>query len=382
MTSRLEQVASIAVLRALPGLGDLLCAVPALRALRAAHPGARITLIGLPAVAPLLARFAGYVDELLPFPGFPGIPEVPFDAARTAAFLTAAQDRRFDVAIQLHGSGQASNPFVALLGARRSAGFALPGFVRPHPELFLDYPADRPEPLRHLALMGFLGMPAADAALEFPLEERDRHEAAIALRDRGVAAPYACVNVGAAEPRRRWPLERFAAVADGLAKRGLTPVLLGAPGEEPLAAATATQMTHPAADLAGATSLGALAAVLRGATLTVTNDTGTSHLATAVGAPSVVIFSTSDPRRWAPLDGALHRAVGAVRAPDDGVCARCLRDGCRSGPDPILEPVEPADVLAQCDELLAARDGPQPHGATATHDHVASARAARRACSA
>jgi ADP-heptose:LPS heptosyltransferase len=319
----------IAVFRALPGLGDFLCAVPALRALRAAHPESAISLIGLPVTADVVERFGRYVDELLAFPGFPGLPEVPLDPARTIAFLAAAQRRDYDLAIQLHGSGGASNPFVALLGARRTAGMVMPGAPAPDPELFLDYPGDEAEPLRCLALMAFLGFPAGNAALEFPLWPGD--DAAwqrLAERHRFADRPYACVHAGAAEPRRRWPAEGFAAVGDALARRGLTVVLTGSAVERDVTRRVAEAMRAPAADLAGETPIGTLAAVLAHAALTVTNDTGVSHLAAAVKAPSAVIFSASDPRRWAPLNHGRHRPL--------------------SVPD-----VTAAEVVATCDALLS-----------------------------
>jgi ADP-heptose:LPS heptosyltransferase len=321
-------VRRIAVMRALPGLGDLLCAVPALRALRRSSPEAQIALIGLPAVAPIVARFRHYIDELLPFPGFPGIPEVPPDPPRLAEFLAAARRRAFDLALQLHGSGRTSNAFVALLGARRVAGSYPPDEPGPDSELFLPYAEDRPEPLRSLAVMRLLGIDAGDASPEFPLGDDDRAEhMRLARRHRLEPGRYGCIHPGAAEPRRRWPPERFAEVADALAERGLRPVLTGGPDERALTAATAAAMQTAAVDLAGETSVGGLAALLADAAVTVTNDTGTSHLAAAVRVPSVVIFSDSDPLRWAPLDGALHRPLAATA-------------GC-------------AGVIAECDSLLA-----------------------------
>jgi ADP-heptose:LPS heptosyltransferase len=315
-------------MRALPGLGDLLCAVPALRALRRSAPDAEIALIGLPAMAPVVARFGHYVDELLPFPGFPGIREVPPDARRIVEFLAATHRRALDLAVQLHGSGQATNAFVALLGARRTAGFFPPGATAPDPELFLPYPADRPEPLRHLSLMRFLGLEAEDSSPEFPVLAEDRAELErLADRHRLEPGRYVCIHPGAAEARRRWPPERFAAVADALAERELRPVLTGGPAERAITAGTAASMAAPAVDLGGMTSLGGLAALLAAAAVTVSNDTGTSHLAAAMRAPSVVIFSGSDPARWAPLDRALHRPLAGA--------ATC------------------AGVIAECDSLLA-----------------------------
>src|SRR4051812_23076246 len=107
---QVEPARRIAVIRALH-LGDMLCAVPALRALRASFPVAHITLIGLPWVRELAALLPRFIDAVDEFPGFPGIPERPFDARRTCAFIARAQEQQFDLVIQLHGSGSHINEF-------------------------------------------------------------------------------------------------------------------------------------------------------------------------------------------------------------------------------------------------------------------------------
>src|ERR687890_207608 len=97
----------IAIFRAL-FLGDLLCSVPAFRALRQRFPTAEITLIGLPWTADLVARLP-YLDRLAVFPGYPGIAEAPYQPTRTNAFLAEARAADYDLAIQMHGSGDISN---------------------------------------------------------------------------------------------------------------------------------------------------------------------------------------------------------------------------------------------------------------------------------
>jgi ADP-heptose:LPS heptosyltransferase len=299
----------IAILRALQ-LGDLLCAVPALRSLRAAWPEAEVTLIGLPWAKVFVERFRRYLDDFLEFPGYPGLPERPPLIERIPAFLAAAQARRFDLAIQMHGSGSIVNPLTVLLGAPKSAGFYLPGDFCPDAKSFLPYVDEGLEVCRLLRLTKFLGIETRGDELEFPVREDD-HRRLRAIRETADLQPgeYVCIHPGASVPERRWPTSRFAAVAKALAAHGLRIVLTGTREEQPLTRMVARELAAPCVDLAGLTDLGSLAALLSGARLLVANDTGVSHLAAALRVPSVIVSTGKNPERWAPADHRRHRVL-------------------------------------------------------------------------
>jgi ADP-heptose:LPS heptosyltransferase len=318
-------LSKIAVFRALQ-LGDLLVAVPALRALRAAAPRAAITLIGLPWARSFAERYRAYVDDFIEFPGFPGLPETEPKLAALPGFFAAAQAQRFDLALQLHGSGLLTNPLTAAIGAARNAGYMSVGGWRPDPALFIEWRDDEHEVLRYLRLLEALGVPRRGEQLEFPLSAKDRAELAAAVPELPGPGRYVCIHPGARLPSRRWPAQRFAAVADALAAQGLPVVLTGAGEEAGLAAEVAAAMRAPAINAVGRSSLGALAAMIAGARLLVCNDTGASHVAAAVGTPSVVISSGADAQRWAPLDRAKHRVLWM-----DIACRPCAHPVCPIG---------------------------------------------------
>lgn len=339
----------IVVFRALQ-LGDMLCSVPALAALRAALPAAHVTLIGLPWARHFAERFAALIDDFLPFPGAPGFPEQADAAPRArAAFLAAARARRFDVAIQLHGSGERSNAIVAMLGAHRVAGFCI------HPpqagvRYFMHWPDALSETERQSSLMRFLGAPPLRRHVPFPLRAGDYSECSGLFARNGIDPErLVCLHPGARFQSRRWPAARFAMVADALAARHWQIVLTGTDAEAPLTAAVRRNSACRPLDLAGATSLGGLAVLLKCAHLVICNDTGVSHLAAAVDARSVVIACGSDARRWAPADRSRHRTLAAYPP-----CRPCMHKIC-----PIAHPcataVTPRQVVdAACLQLHAA----------------------------
>ena len=386
----------IAVLRAL-ALGDLLCALPALRALRAAAPDATIALVGLPWAREFVDRYRDCLDEFVEFPGHPAFPERAVDEAARAGFGEHMRALGFDMALQLHGSGQIANDIVAGFGAGRIGGFHPRDEAAPGPG-FMPWPETGHEIDRLRALPLFLGAPDGGRELHFPITARDRAEAAslgspalaraMAQSPRGLlpadgpstdelaadapsmpAGPPAtrgliCIHPGARLPSRRWPAVRFADVAAGLIADGWTVAVTGSAGEVDIAAdvialararlaanarhdgrAAAPSLFAEDADaallnLCGQTSLGALAAVLDRAALLVCNDTGLSHVAAALRLPSIVIASGSEVARWAPLDAALHRVLAT-----DIDCRPCAYEICPIG--------HPCALAISADEVLA-----------------------------
>jgi ADP-heptose:LPS heptosyltransferase len=289
-------------------LGDFLCAVPAIRALKTAFPQAKITFIGLPNSQGLTEQFQAYIDEFIALPGYPGLPEQPANLSALPDFFEQQRSRKFDLAIQMHGSGIVTNPLTLELGATRTIGFFQPGQSCPDPASFLPFIETEHEILRYLRLLEFVGIPASDAQMEFPIELHDR-QAFQALSQLHGLQRYVCLHAGASVPSRCWSSDRFANIGEHLAQIGYQVVLTGTCAERGLTEAIARLIKAPTINLAGRTSLGTLAALLEGCKLLVCNDTGISHLAAALKAPSVVIFTGSDPQRWSPLDQQRHRSI-------------------------------------------------------------------------
>ncbi|HEU4621281.1 MAG TPA: glycosyltransferase family 9 protein [Burkholderiaceae bacterium] len=299
----------IVVFRALK-FGDLLCAIPALRALRHAHPSAHITLVGLPWALRFARRYPHYIDRFVTFPGAPGLPESVPDMHAYERMLEHLRAQAFDLAVQMHGDGRLTNSIVMAFGARRTVGYHPVDAKAPKHDDFWPYPMQGHEIVRNLDLVKRLGAPVDDARLEFPLIAADARELMSYPRLAALAPKtYVCLHPGASTADKRWPPERFAAIGDALADRGYRVVITGSGAERPIAQAVAHAMHAPTVDAACDVSIGGLAHVITHARLIVSNDTGVAHLASALRVPSVVVFFSTDVDRWAPLDAQLHRTV-------------------------------------------------------------------------
>lgn len=337
----------IAVFRALQ-LGDMLCATPALRSLRAAVPDAHITLIGLPSVEELIRRLPHLVDDFVRFPGYPGLPEQPADTRAFAAFARAMRRRRFDLVLQLHGSGPTSNEIVATLGGTRLAGFFDGKGCPPGPG-FIPWPRGH-EIHRLLSLTTSLGAPPLGCRTELPVTAEDEQSLAslAAAHSLDFDRPFVCIHPGARLPSRRWPVERFAAVGQAIVDRGLGLLVTGSAAETDLGTSLADFVSPRPPVLSGKTTLGQVAALLRRAQLLVSNDTGAVHIAAAVGTRAVVVASGSDVERWRPLYPPESEVLSM-----DIDCRPCAHEVCPIGHLCAIG-VEPSAVIAAVERALPA----------------------------
>lgn len=315
-----QGVERIAVLRG-GGLGDLLFAMPAMEALAAAYPGARLTLLGTPLHAELLAARPGPVAEVEILPATEGIRAGVDDPPATDRFLHRMQECGFDLALQLHGGGRFSNPFLARLGARVTAGLRTPDAAEL--DRFVPYQYYQHEMLRALEVVGLLG--AAPVLLE-PVIPVSPGELARGFELVG-EGPVLAIHPGATDPRRRWPAQRFGEIAKRVVAEGARVVVVGDSSDTAAADEIVAIAGSGAASLAGRLSLGELVGVLAAVGSFVGNDSGPRHLAQAVGCSTVAIYWVGNLVNAGPLGRSRHR----VHVSWTTSCPVCGRDSSQVG---------------------------------------------------
>jgi ADP-heptose:LPS heptosyltransferase len=307
-----------------------------------------LTLIGLGWAQEFASLYPSYFDAFVPVPSIPGLHDPPFDLESFENALQTLRSQNFDVVIQMHGSGPQSNIVARQIPARHHAGYRSVGEAARPDELSMPYPTAGSEVQRNLALVQSIGVGDSDESLELPIPPESDLRAALLLHDAGIEGPYVCLHPGAKLPSRRWPAERFASVAAGLEAMGNRVVVTGTQAEAHLARQV-MQAVRRGIDLTGKTDLACLAAVVKRASLVVCNDTGVSHVAVAVGTPTVVVSSGSDAARWATGGAARHVTLAV-----DIECRPCMHATCPIG-HPCALAVTPQAVLGHADSLLRSR---------------------------
>lgn len=311
MSPVVDGVRRIAVLRA-NAIGDFLLALPGIEAIKDAYPDAEVTLLGRQWHAAFLDGRPGPVDEVVALPPITGVSTAEEGHRAPGEVLEHLRERRFDLAVQIHGGGRHSNPFVLALGARMTAGLRTPD--APPLDRWVRYFHFQHETMRYLEVAALVGGENRRVEPRLTVTARDRAE--LGELPEGLVA----VHPGATDPRRQWPPERFAAVADRL---GRPVVITGSEAERDLVTRVAEAMTRPALPLAGKLSLGGLAALYERCDLVVANDTGPRHLAAAVGTATVGIYWCGNLINAGPLSRHRHRPLVSWTP----ACPACGADG-------------------------------------------------------
>ncbi len=284
-----SSVNKIAVFRA-TALGDFIFALPALEALHDTYPQAELVYLGR-------AWHADFVPGRLP--GQHRVIALPpaqtnedirqglvVDPLLEVDLLRPLRAEQFDLALQMHGGGEYSNPFVLALGARHTVGLKSPRAVAL--ERWTPYQYYQNETARMLEVVSLAGALPSSLQPCLPVLERDLVEAAPILEM--LRGPFVVIHPGSTDPRRCWSPVKFAGVGDYCASQGLAVVLTGTELEAERIQAVAAEMHAPALNLCGRLSLAGLVGLLSRAALFIGNDSGPLHIAHAVGAPTVGLF--------------------------------------------------------------------------------------------
>jgi lipopolysaccharide heptosyltransferase II len=317
-------------------LGDVVHALPTLRALRTRYPRAHIAWLVKRQWAALLERAEGLDRVWEMGPGLLG----------WLSIVPRLRAERFDLVIDLQGLLR-SGMMTWLTGCRRRVGFVN---GREGSPLFYTDRVPVPTVEMHAVDRYLLAAAAAGAPWNgepkfglHPLPE-DEREVDRLLDEQGIrrGAPWVAFGISARWPTKRWPVASFGAVAEALQRdAGVRAVLIGGPEDRQAARDVTAHMSVSPVDLTGETELRLLPALLSSASVLVTNDSGPMHVASAVGTPVVAVFGPTSPVRTGPYGGR-H----AVLARADVPCRPCFDRRCRNAtPLECLSRVTPEEVL-------------------------------------
>jgi len=325
-------------------IGDVVLSTPAIKAVREAYPASHIAFMVRPYARDIVAGNP-FLDEVITYDKRMGL-------WGTLKFIRFLRRRRFDLALVLHPTSR-TNLLAYLaripkrIGFDKKMGFMLTRRI-PHTKQFglkheIDYTLDL---VRHIGIES----PSRDLHVPISSKNEERVDKLFARYNVAKSDKVIAINPGASCHSKRWHPERFANVADGLARKHKAKIVLVAGGEDRgITKRIASLMKGPCINLAGATTVADMASILRRARLFISNDSGPVHIACAVGTPVIAIFGRSDrglsPTRWGPSnpgDVVLHKDVG---------CVVCLAHNCKLG-FKCLEAITVDDVLAAANKIL------------------------------
>ena len=332
-------------------VGDVVMAVPALRELRRVLPDARLTVASRPGGAEILTD-ADYVDEVL-----------VYDRAGLGSALNQVGEwrrRKFDLAVIFQNAFEAATiAFLSRVPARIGYRTDRRGALLTHPLPSPDWKNERHESfyylnivaeLEHL-LYGTSSLERCEPRFDLRVSEDRKQKAFALLLENGARmnAPLALLCPGSINSRaKRWPAERYAALADRLVESGANVALIGSPGELDVTQEVCKHAQRQLVVLTGKTTVAEVAALIGIAEVLITNDTGPAHIGAALDTPTLVIFGPTNPLTTYPVSPNAE----VIRHPPE--CAPCMLRDC-----PIdhrcMTAIAPDEVFARASALMSRR---------------------------
>ena len=324
-------------------LGDACMSLPAVRAMKLAHPENKVTILCRENLVPMWEAQAE-IDKVIAFPK-------GFSPRAVGRIVKEKSDSVFDAAILLPNSLRAALEVRAsgirtIIGYRGHRRSLLLKQMLPEPE---KSPETRHHVYRYLNIAAQMGADISDldALLKIPAAPRPIP-----------ADPEEEIHIGVCPGAeygnaKRYPLERYAVALENLRKaRPETPIrisIFGSPAEREIGENLAALLSEPRANRAGETSIAALVEELQTCHFIATNDTGTMHLSASLGVPTVAIFGSTEPDFTSPVGGDAHRVI---RHKVD--CSPCFKRECPIDYRCMLR-IDPDIVLREMESLLNDR---------------------------
>jgi heptosyltransferase-2 len=327
-------------------IGDAVLSTPAIKAARSALPDSYIAVMVSPQAREIIEGNP-YLDEVIVFDK-----KISGGLWGTLGFADKLKRKHFDTALILHPVGRV-HMILWLAGIKNRIGFDKKlGFFLTKRIAHTKQLGEKHERDYNFDILQAAGITTAQEELFVPVKSGDRSKIKHILKENGIGEGdgYVVMHPAASCPSKRWPAERFAQAADEIIEKFHKKIVIVAgANDRRFGQAVREAMDSGALDLSGDLSVGELAALLEGAALLVSNDSGPVHIAAALKVPVVAIFGRNQPglstRRWGPLgknNAVLHRDVG---------CIGCLAHECKNGFKCLLA-IETAEVVAAAMELL------------------------------
>ncbi|PKN66820.1 MAG: lipopolysaccharide heptosyltransferase II [Deltaproteobacteria bacterium HGW-Deltaproteobacteria-15] len=325
------------LVRAPNWVGDAIMALPSLEALKENLPGSSVVVLAKPWVIPVFENHP-CVDSVLHYRK-----DVPYPRALLRIMSTASELRRlkFDLAFLLQNAFEA-----ALLAWLAGIPYRL-GYNTDGRSLLLSHPVPKEKDRQGHQVEYYMGILKSMNWRVEPRDPRLHVNGSKVSAARSLLLSYGIKRddflLGMAPgatygPAKRWPPEKFAAVADMAAEKwGAKVVVMGSGNEQTIGDAVVLAMRSPALNLCGKTSLGEAAAVIQQCRAFLTNDSGLMHLAAALDVPTVAVFGSTDPTATGPRS----EKARVVRHPME--CSPCLKPECPEG-CPCLKSIQPDEV--------------------------------------